>query len=94
MQRESQKLWWAQVLLPKTQSAMKVTVDTMRKPAEPKPDFVECAIVELLRIAQCHGITPADVIQLLDSGMHISDFLAALTPLANSNDSIDCDSWH
>ena len=69
-----------------------VTVDTMRKPAEPKPDFVECAIVELLRIAQCHGITPADVIQLLDSGMHISDFLAALTPLANSNDSIDCDS--
>jgi len=29
---------------------------------------------------------------LLDSGMRISDFLAAMTPLANVNDSIDCDS--
>jgi len=80
------------VLRPKTQSAMKVTVATMRKPAEPKPKFVECAIFELLKIAERQGITPADFIQLLDSGMHISDFLAALTPLANSNDSIDCDS--
>jgi len=53
---------------------------------------VECAIVELLEIAQCHGITPADFIQLLDSGMQISDFLASMTPLANANDSIDCDS--
>jgi hypothetical protein len=40
---------------------------------------VECAIVELLEIAQRQGITPADFIQLLDSGMHISDFLAAMT---------------
>ena len=72
------------MLLPKTQNAMKVTVDTMRKPAEPKPEFVECAIVELLEIAQRQGISPADFIQLLDSGMHISDFLAAMTPLANS----------
>jgi hypothetical protein len=50
---------------------------------------VECAIVELLEIAQRQGITPAEFIQLLDSGMHISDFLAAMTPLANANDSID-----
>jgi hypothetical protein len=71
---------------------MKVTIDTMRKPAEPKPEFVECAIVELLEIAQRQGITPADFIQLLDSGVHISDFLAAMTPLANVNPSRDCDS--
>ena len=89
MQRESQKLWWAQVLRPKTQSAMKVTVATMRKPAEPKPDFVECAIFELLKIAERQGITPADFIQLLDSGMHISDFLAAMSPRANAKSSID-----
>ena len=60
----------------------------MRKKAEPKPEFVECAIVELLEIAQRQGITPADFIQLLDSGVHISDFLAAMTPLANANDTI------
>ena len=71
---------------------MKLTMDTMRKPAEPKPELVECAIVELLEIAQRQGITSADFIQLLDSGMHISDFLAAMTPLANVNLSMDCDS--
>jgi 3-hydroxyisobutyrate dehydrogenase-like beta-hydroxyacid dehydrogenase len=71
---------------------MKVTVDTMRKPAEPKPEFVECAIVELLEIAQRQGITPADFIQLLDSGVHISDFLTAMTPLVNVKRSIDFDS--
>lgn len=53
---------------------------------------MECAIVELLEIAQRRGVTPADFIQLLDAGMHISDFLAAITPLANAKDSIDCDS--
>ncbi|MGA8030621.1 MAG: hypothetical protein WB992_26050 [Bryobacteraceae bacterium] len=58
----------------------------------PSPEVVECAIVELLEIAQRHGITPTDFIQLLDSGMRISDFVAAMTPLANANDSIDCDS--
>jgi hypothetical protein len=71
---------------------IKVTMNNIRQPAEPKPEVVECAIVELLEIAQRQGITPADFIQLLDSGMHISDFLAAMTPLANANDSIDCDS--
>jgi len=63
-----------------------------RQPAEPKPNVVECAIVELLEIAQRQGITPADFIQLLDSGMRISDFLAAMTPPANANASIECDS--
>ena len=60
-------------------------MNNIRQPAEPKPEVVECAIVELLEIAQCLGITPADFIQLLDSGMHISDFLAAMTPHANAN---------
>src|SRR5579872_3454907 len=65
--------------------ALKVTMNSIRQPAEPKPEVVECALVELLEIAQRHGITPADFIQLLDSGMHISDYLAAMTPIANSN---------
>jgi hypothetical protein len=67
-------------------------MSNIRQPAEPKPEVVECAIVELLEIAQRQGITPADFIQLLDSGMQISDFLAAMTPHANVDNSIDCDS--
>jgi hypothetical protein len=47
--------------------------------AEPEPDaeLVERAIIKLLEIAQLQGITPADLIQMLDSGMPISDFLNA-----------------
>ena len=65
------------------------------QPAEPEPEVVECAILELLYVAQRQGITPADFIQLLDSGMQISDFLAATTPRANANKStviaaLDC----
>lgn len=59
---------------------------------EPKPELAECAIVELLEIAQHQGISPVDFIQLLDSGMRISDFLAAIKPLANATNSVDCDS--
>jgi hypothetical protein len=62
------------------------------QPAEPNPELVECAIVEVLEIAQRQGITPADFIQLLDSGIRISDFLAALKPLAKAKGCIDCDS--
>ena len=58
---------------------MKVTINNLRQPAEPNPEMVERAIVELLEIAQRHSITPADFMQLLDSGMHISEFLAAMT---------------
>lgn len=54
-------------------------MNNIRQPAEPEPEVVECAIVELLEIAQRHRVRPADFIQLLDSGMHISDFLAAMT---------------
>ena len=53
-------------------------MNNIRQPAEPKPEVVECAIVELLDIARRQGITPADFIQLLDSGMQISDFLVAM----------------
>lgn len=54
-------------------------MNTLRQPAEPKPEVVERAIVEVLEIAQRQGITPTDFIQLLDAGMQISDFLAAMT---------------
>jgi len=67
-------------------------MNSIRQPAEPKPEIVECALVELLQMAERRGITPADFIQLLDSGMHISEFLAAMNPLANANDSFACDS--
>jgi len=46
-----------------------------------------------LEIVQRQGITPVDFIQLLDSGMRISDFLAALIPGANGNRTIDSDSY-
>jgi hypothetical protein len=67
-------------------------MNTSQQPAEPKPNVVECALVELLEIAQRQGVTPADFIQLLDSGMRISDFLAAMNPLPNANASIESDS--
>jgi hypothetical protein len=51
-------------------------------PAEPEREFVECAIAKLLEIAECQGITAADLIQMLDSGMRISDLLNALDILA------------
>jgi hypothetical protein len=64
-------------------------MNNSRQPAEPKPELVLCALAELLEIAQGQGITPADFMQLLDSGMHISDFLAAMSPRANAKSSID-----
>ena len=76
----------------KCMTLIKVTMDNIRQPAELRPEIVECAIVELLEIAQRQGITPADFVRLLDSGMQISEFLAAMTPQANTSNSIDCDS--
>jgi len=67
-------------------------MNSLRQPAEPKPELVECAIVELLDIAERQGITPADFIHLLDSGMQVSDFLAAMNPLGNIKCTLDCDS--
>jgi hypothetical protein len=60
-------------------------------PAEPDPEFVDCAIAKLLEIAQRQGITAADFIQMLDSGMRISDFLNAVDIRTDAGDTIDCD---
>jgi hypothetical protein len=59
-------------------------MNNIRQPAEPKPEVVQAAIVELLKMAQRQSITPIDLIELLDSGMHISDFLAAMKPCAQT----------
>jgi len=58
-------------------------MNNIRQPAEPKREPVECAIVELLSIAERQGITASDFVQLLDSGMQISDLLAAMKLLEN-----------
>jgi hypothetical protein len=58
--------------------------------AEPDPELVERAIVKVLEIAQLQGITAADFIQMLDSGMRISDFLNAADVFTNGH-TIDCD---
>ena len=59
-------------------------------PAEPNRDLVECAIVEMLEIAQRQGIAAADFIRMLDSGMRISDFLNAMNVSANAGHATDC----
>jgi hypothetical protein len=57
--------------------------------AEPNRALVECAIAEVLQIAQHQGLTPADFVRLLDSGLPISDLLAAINVLRKpSPDSI------
>lgn len=53
-------------------------------PVQPDRAIVECAIAGLLEIAQRHGITAAHFIQMLDSGMRISDFLTAMDGLTNA----------
>jgi len=60
-------------------------------PGEPDPELVECAIVEVLQIAKRQGITAADFIQMLDSGMRISGFLNAMNLLTNATQTIDGD---
>jgi hypothetical protein len=47
-------------------------------PSEPERKLVECAISEMLQIARSRGITAVDFIQLLDSGMRMSDFLSLI----------------
>jgi hypothetical protein len=56
--------------------------------AEPNRELVECAIVKMLEIAQRQGITAADLIQMLDSGVRISDFLAAMEMSTNADHTI------
>jgi hypothetical protein len=59
--------------------------------AEPNRDLVECAIAEVLAIAERRGITAADLIRMLDSGMRISDFLNATNGVARGGHTIDRD---
>ncbi len=61
-------------------------------PAEPDRELVEHAIVRVLEIAQHQGITSADFIQMMDSGIRISDFLNAMNVFTNAGYTIDCDS--
>ena len=60
-------------------------------PAEPNRELVEHAIVRVLEIAQHQGITAADFIQMLDSGIRISDFLNAMNVSTNAGSTIECD---
>jgi len=69
-------------------------MNNIGQPAQPNRELVERAIAEVLGIAQRQGITPADFVRMLDSGMRMSDFLTAMDPLTNSYRAIggDC-SW-
>ncbi|MFY9559816.1 MAG: hypothetical protein WAQ52_06250 [Terriglobales bacterium] len=62
-----------------------------KQPAEPNRDLVERAIVKVLEIAHRQGISAADFIQMLDSGMRISDFLNAIDVFTNAGHSVDGD---
>jgi len=59
-------------------------------PAEPDRNLVENAIAEVLQIAQRWGIAPGDFIQMLNSGMRISDFLQMMDGSTDSGSAIDC----
>jgi hypothetical protein len=53
-------------------------MNNIGKPPEPNREVVERAIAEVLGIAQRQGITPADFVRMLDSGLRMSDFLTAM----------------
>jgi hypothetical protein len=65
-------------------------MNTSGQSEQPNRDDIECAIVEVLEIAQRHGITPADFVRLLDSGIRMSDFLTAMD-LTDASQTIDWD---
>jgi hypothetical protein len=67
---------------------------TLGQSVEPDREVVERAIVELLGIAQRQGITPADLLRMLNSGMRIPDFLSAIDPLTNADPTLYCDERH
>jgi len=54
-------------------------------PPEPDREPVESAIIEVLKIAQSRGIDVVGFIQMLDSGMQISDFLNAMDGFTNAD---------
>jgi len=87
----SGKIYSILTVFTKMDDAYRGAMNNIGQSAEPKSELVECAIVELLDIAQRQGITPADFIQLLDSGMRISDFLRAMDPFTNAEHTRDSD---
>jgi hypothetical protein len=58
-------------------------LNKLTRSAEPNRVLVECAITEVLQIAQRQGLTPADFVRLLDSGMPISDLLIAFLEMSH-----------
>ena len=65
----------------------------------PDPKLVECAIAKMLEVAGRQGITAADFIQMVDSGMRVSDFLDTIDTINDGTDAgqtiaghnIECD---
>jgi hypothetical protein len=55
----------------------KDAMSNIGQPAEPKPEVVECAIVELLDIARRQGITPADFYSIAGPRNASSGFLGS-----------------
>lgn len=61
-----------------------------KPPAQPDQEIVERALVErAIEIAHHHGITSADFIQMMDSGIRISDFLNAMNMFTDTGYTID-----
>jgi hypothetical protein len=63
-------------------------LNKLTRSAEPNRVLVECAITEVLQIAQRQGLTPADFVRLLDSGMPISDLLSTINALSKPSPNI------
>jgi hypothetical protein len=66
-------------------------MNNIGQPSRPNRELVECAITEVLKIAQRQGITPADFVRMLDSGMRMSDFLTAMDGFTNDDHTVDRD---
>jgi hypothetical protein len=58
-------------------------------PPEPDPELVLSALVKVLEMAGRQGITQAEFIQMLESGMRISDFLRAMDGCTEAGCDID-----
>lgn len=62
-----------------------------KPPAQPDQELVERALVErAIEIAHHHGITSADFIQMMDSGVRVSAFLNAMNMFTDTGNTIDC----
>jgi len=66
-------------------------MNNIGKPPEPNREVVERAIAEVLGIVQRQGITPADFVRMLDSGMRMSDFLTAMDGFTRADHTRDRD---